>query len=116
VSKYAEFDELIFFAQVKKRPSAFFGKKSLISLRDQLFGMIYAFSTCGHPDALKLFKGFITHYNDKLFLSDRNGYVCWWNHILYISGGMDDMAFDSFFKRFEEYLLEEHKLKLPEVE
>ena len=116
MSNYAEFDELIFFAKVKKRPGLFFGRKSLMSLRDHLFGMIYAFSACGYPDALSLFRGFIECYTDKLFLTDQSGYVCWWNHILYTSGGMDDMAFDSFYRQFEAYLLEEHNLKLSEVE
>ena len=116
MSNYAEFNELTFFAQVKKRPGMFFGRKSLTSLRDQLFGMNYAFSVCGHSDALVLFKGFIEYYNSKLFLTDRNGYVCWWNHFLYTSGGMDDLAFDSFYRQFEAYLLEEHNLKLPEAE
>ena len=59
----------------------FLGRKSLISLRDQLFGMIYVFSACNHPDALKLLKGFIEHYNNQLFLTDQNIYVCWWNHL-----------------------------------
>ena len=94
----------------------FFGRKSLTSLRDQCFGMIYAFSACGHSDALVLFKGFIEYYNSKLFLTNQNGYVCWWNHLLYTSGGMDDLAFDSFYRQFEAYLLGEHNLKLPEVE
>ena len=116
MSNYDKFDELIFFAKVKKRPGIFFGKKSLISLRDQLFGMIYAFSACGHPEALKLFKGFSEYYNNKLFLTDHNGYVCWWNHLLYVSGGMDDLAFDQFFRDFSDYLLKEHNLKLPEIE
>lgn len=52
------------------------GRNSLTSLRDQLFGMTYAFSVCGHPDALKFFKGFIEYYNSKLFINDQNGYVC----------------------------------------
>ena len=116
VSNYAEFDELTFFAKVKKRPGMFFGRKSLTSLRDHLFGMIFAFSACGHSDALKLFKCFIEYYNNELFLADQNGYVCWWNHLLYTSGGMDDWAFDSFYRKFESYLQEEHNLKLPEVE
>ena len=116
MSNYAEFDELTFFAQAKKRPRMFFGRKSLVSLRDHLSGMVYAFSACGHPDALKLFTAFVKSYNDKLFLTDRNGYVCWWNHLLYISGGMDDLAFDSFYRRFEAYLSREHNLMLPKVE
>lgn len=87
-----------------------------MSLRDNLFGMITAFSICGHPDALKLFEDFIKYYNNKLFLTDQNGYVCWWNHLLYISGGMDNLAFDSFYRKFEAFLLEEHNLVLPEVE
>ena len=116
MSSYVEFDELIFFAEVKKRLGMFLGRKSLISLRDQLFGMIYAFSACGYPDALKFFKAFIEYCNNKLFLTDQNGYVCWWNHILYTSGGMDDLAFDQFYRDFSEYLLKEYNLKLPEVE
>ena len=40
-----EFDELNFFAQVKKKPGLFLGKPSILSLRDQLFGMDYAFLT-----------------------------------------------------------------------
>ncbi|MBQ7887056.1 MAG: hypothetical protein IJ313_09215 [Clostridia bacterium] len=111
-----EFNELVFFSKVKRRPGMFFGRKSLISLRDQLGGMIYAFSVCGNPDALKLFKGFVGYYNNWIFHTDRNGYACWWNHLLYISGGMDEIAFDSFFRKFEAYLLEEHNLKLPETE
>ena len=116
MSNCAEFDELIFFAKVKKRPGMYLGRKSLISLRDQLFGMTYAFSVCGHSDVLKLFRGFIEYYNNKLFLTDQNGYVCWWNHILYTSGGIDDLAFDSFYRKFETYLFEEHNLVLSEVE
>ena len=38
------FDELKFFAEVKKQPCLFFGNPSLISLRDQIYGMYYAFS------------------------------------------------------------------------
>lgn len=110
------FDELTFFAKVKKRPGMFLGSKSLISLRDQLFGMSYAFSACGYPDALKLFRAFIEYYNNKLFQTDKNGYACWWNHLLYTSGGMDDEAFDSFYRAFEKYLLENHRMTLPVIE
>ena len=49
-----DFDELKFFADVKKRPGVYFGKPSLLSLRDQLFGMEYTLST-----AIKL-RGFRT--------------------------------------------------------
>jgi len=112
----AAFSELAFFARVRKCPAAYLGRKSLTSLRDQLFGMIHAFSICGHPDAFRLFKGFIEDYNNRLFLTDKNGYVCWWNHLLYTSGGMDDAAFDLFFRRFEAYLQKEHGVMLPEGE
>ena len=116
MSNYAGFDELLFFAQVKKRPGMFFGRKSLIGLRDHLFGMSYAFSECGHSDAMGLYKGFIEYYNHKLFLTDQNGYACWWNHLLYTSGGMDDEAFDLFYREFENYLLEAHDLKMPDIQ
>lgn len=107
------FDELEFFAAVKSRPGLYFGHPSLISLRDHLFGMQYAFSVCGKKDALKYFTGFIEWYNRHLFESDKNGYACWWNHILYTSGNMDELAFSAFFRTFEAYLLEEYDVKLP---
>lgn len=44
---------------------------------------------------------------------DKNGYACWWNYILYISGGFDDQAFFNFFRAFEKYLMDVHKLTLP---
>lgn len=114
MSNHTPFNELDFFAQIKARPGVYLGKKSLLSLRDQLFGMIYAFSVCGKPKALQFFRGFMEDYNRQLFLADQNGYVCWWNHLLYISGSHDDYAFDAFFRAFEAYLLKEHGLSLPE--
>lgn len=109
----AKFDELKFFADMKKRPGIYLGQKSLLSLRDQLFGMNYAFAACGQPDALKYFHGFIEHYHRQLFQHDQSGYVCWWNHMLYTSGNMDSQAFELFFREFESYLLKEYALKLP---
>lgn len=116
MSRYKAFDELTFFSNVKRKPGMYLGKKSFISFRDQLFGMTYAFSACGKPDAMRLFKAFIEYYNQQLFLTDQNSYACWWNHILYTSGGDDNEAFDSFYRSFEAYLLEEHKLVLPIAE
>ena len=110
------FDELTFFAQVKKRTVMYLAGKSLLSLRDHLYGMGYAFSACDRPDALKMFHLFIEYYNSKLLQTDQNGYVCWWNHLMYISGGSDADAFDAFFREFEAYLLNAHHLQLPEVQ
>ena len=110
-----KFDELVFFAQMKKRPGLFLGKASLLSLRDQLFGMGYAFSVCNQEDTLKYFSLFIEWYH-KEKVKDLNGYACWWNHILYISGNNDAYAFDFFFNCFEQYLRDVHNLYLPEVE
>ena len=110
------FDELLFFAKIKKRPGMFLGEKSLLCLRNQLFGMQYAFSACGRPDALKLFMDFVECYHQQLFLTDANGYVCWWNHLLYTSGNHADGALDLFFDKFEAHLLSRHQLKLPEVD
>ena len=108
-----QFDELSFIAQVKKRPGMFLGERSLLSLRDQLFGMEYAFSFYTHENPLKYFREFITWYNKNM--DDTNGYACWWNHILYISGNDDALAFDTYMKYFERYLSEFHNLRLPEV-
>lgn len=109
-----EFDELVFFAQVKKRPGLFLGKPSLLSLRDQLIGMEYAFSFCRQERALKYFRMFVNWYHEEN-MKDRNGYACWWNHILYISGNDDISAFASFFRIFEQYLRDVYDLCLPEV-
>lgn len=109
-----KFDELVFFAQVKKRPGVFLGKLSLLSLRDQLFGMEYAFSFYNQESPLKYFHLFIEWYH-KEKLKDLNGYACWWNHILYICSNNDAYAFESFFNCFEQYLRDEHNLYLPEV-
>lgn len=41
--KTNNFDELNFFAEVKKRPNMFFGKPSILSLRDFIAGMSHAY-------------------------------------------------------------------------
>ena len=109
------FDELKFFADVKKRPGMYLGEKSLKSLRDQLFGMHYAFCACGQCDAMKYSRAFIEWYNTEV-LTDKNGYACWWNHILYTSGNLDSLAFDTFFRKFERFLEEKCGVTLPQTE
>lgn len=111
----SNFNELVFFAQVKKRPGMFLGVPSLISLRDHVFGMEYAFSFCGQANVLKYFRLFIEWYQEEI-IKDLNGYACWWNHILYQCGNDDRLAFESFIMQYEQYLREVHSLYLPEVE
>lgn len=108
------FDELQFFAQVKKRPGAWLGRPSLLSLRDQLFGMRYAFDLCGQKNALKYFFSFVKWYEAGQ-VGNENGFACWWDHMLYISGNNDEQAFDTFFRCFEGYLEEHHGIALPEA-
>ena len=108
------FNELEFFAQVKKRPGMFLGDRSLLSLRTHLFGMDHAFSFYTSQTPLAYFKLFIKWYHEEI-INDLNGYACWWNHILYISGNNDSCAFDSFYNIFERYLRDIHNLCLPEV-
>lgn len=108
------FDELEFFANVKKRPGVYLGMPSLLSLRDQLFGMEYAFSFYTQESPLRHFNSFVTWYHKKI-LKDLNGYACWWNHILYTSGNHDSYAFESFFRIFERYLREIHNVNLTEI-
>ena len=110
----SQFDELVFFAQVKKRPGLFLGKKSLLSFRDQLFGMEYAFSFCRSDSPLVYFNHFRKWYHKEI-IKDMNGYACWWNHLLYISGNDDVYAFDSFFNIFERYLRDVHHVCIPDV-
>ena len=110
----AEFDELVFFAQVKKRPGAFLGEPSLRALRDQLFGMQYAFSFYCRENPLRYFDLFVAWYHKEV-LRDLNEYACWWNHILYISGNVDAYAFETFFRIFEGYLQDLHQIRLPDV-
>ena len=113
-NKETQFDELMFFAQVKKRPGAFLGKPSLLSLRDQLFGMDYAFSFSSPESPLSYFKRFVKWYHEEI-IKDANGYACWWNHILYTSGNNDAYAFESFFRIFEGYLQDKHNVFLPDL-
>lgn len=114
VNTEVKFDELVFFAQVKKMPGAFWGKPSLLSLRDHLFGMEYAFSFCSEEKQLKYFEAFIKWYHEEI-LMDSSAYACWWSHILYTSLSDDANAFESFFGKFEQYLHDVHNLHLPEV-
>ena len=108
------FDELQFFAKVRKMPGVWLGKPSLLSLRDQLFGMRYAFELCGQKDALNYCFSFVKWYEAGQ-VREENGFACWWNHMLYISGNNDEQAFDTFFRYFERYLKECRGLTLPEV-
>ncbi len=104
----------MFFAQMKARPGLYIGRKSLLSLRDYLFGMQHAFSIAYQQNAFVYLKEFIDWYQENK-IHDRNGYACWWNHLLYTSGGCDDQAFDAFFKVFEAYLQKAHGLSLSET-
>ena len=110
----AEFDELMFFGRMKARYGAHIGKKSILSLRDYIGGMEYAFwlmdGTYGH---FKYFGEFIDWYAET-YIQDRNGYAAWWNHLLYTSGNFDNLAFDAFYGCFESFLEEVHHRKLPE--
>lgn len=114
MTELQDFDELMFFAQMKARPGLYIGHTSLLSLRDYLFGMQHAFSIVYQQNAFVYLKQFIDWYHQNQ-LHDNNGYACWWNHILYTSGGDDDQAFHTFFKKFEAYLQKEHGLSLPEA-
>ena len=113
--KKCNFDELAFFADVKNRPGVYFGKPSLLSLRDQLFGMDFAFSYCTSEHPLKYIWLFVKWYHKEV-LEDSNEYACWWNHILYISGNNDEYAFEVFFQKFECYLRDVHNICLPEAD
>ena len=109
-----KFDELSFFAEVKKRPNLLLGKTSIISLRDFIFGMDYAFSACNRENQFKLFRSFTQwYYNNQ---ADKNGYMCWWNHLLFTNGSDDAAAFHSFFRIFEQYLQDVHNVSLSEAE
>lgn len=46
-------------------------------------------------------------------VSDHNGYVIWWNHVLYANGSDEQAVFASFMKAFKRCLLERHGVKLP---
>lgn len=108
------FEELTFFAQMKKRPGLYLGKPSLLSLRDHLFGMEHAFSYTASENPLSYFRSFVCWYHETI-LGDKNGYACWWNHLLYTSGNDDRLAFEAFYSSFEVYLMNVHHISLPEV-
>ncbi len=109
------FDELLFFAKVKKSPGFYFGKPSLISFRDFLFGMVHAFSFCFNESQFNYFYSF-TQWYEKEYIKDIDTYACWWNHLLYTNGNDDKLAFNMFFKYFEEYLHQVHNITLPNVD
>lgn len=92
----SKWEELMLFAQIKARPGLWLGEKSLLSLRDHLFGMQHAFRLCLHEDPMEYLSGFIEWYQGRV-IGDFNGYASWWNHILYTSGNRDAEAFDEFF-------------------
>ena len=115
MEKGCGFDELMFFAQMKAKPGLFIGRKSIISLRDYLHGMGHAFRYSGEGEIPRYFSAFAKWYIDAK-IGCWDGYACWWNHILYICGNHDDMAFDCFFSSFESYLMEQYGLSLPEAE
>lgn len=105
-------DELQFLSSVKARPGMYFGRKSLLGLRDLLCGMELGANVLKDENEPRVtlfplfFKGFVPWYLER-FVKDQNGYAAWWNHLLYISGNHDDCAFDSCFRYFEKYLNEE---------
>ncbi len=125
-SLHESFNELLFFAVVKRAPGVFLGDKNFMSMRDQLFGMRYAFEICGQVDKLKYFNGFPEWYNEKyLYRRDAeeewqktalNGYECWWGHIFYTGMSLPQSAFNVFFHEFEKYLEETHGVYLPVIE
>ena len=106
------FNELTFFSELKKRPGMYLGSPSLLSLRDNLYGMDYAFSFCSEDSPLRYFRAFIDWYHTGV-LDDANGYACWWNHLLYTSGNDDRIAFKRFFDEFERFLRDVYNVNLP---
>lgn len=111
----SKFDELELFAKIKRRPGMYFGTKSILFLHIFLSGVICGTFLAGQDYEFHYFHGFNDWYMNKKNVTDKNGYVIWWNHILYTSGNYDSEAFDIFFKYFEEYLLEQYNITLPEV-
>ena len=115
MSMDSTFDELEFFAKMKTKKYAalHLGKSSLMSFRDHYFGMEDAFSFYTKESPFVYFHAFQTWYLEEV-IRDLNGYACWWNHILYISGNDDVYAYEQFFDLFERYLLTVHHITLPE--
>ena len=109
-----DFDELKFFAELKKRPGMYCRVPSLYSLRDYLTGMEYAFAFSFDDSPLRYFNAFVNRYQNEI-IKDTNGYACWWNHLLYICGNDDREALERFFAEFEQYLRNEHQTGLPTV-
>ena len=98
------FDELKFFAEIKKRPGMFLGSKSINLLVAYINGIRH-----------HAYDNFNDWYMKKHKIEDKNGYVIWWNHILYVCANSDYHAFDRFISEFEEYIAEIYNVKLPEV-
>ena len=115
-------NELQLISRIKEKPYLYFGRRSLVGLRDFLFGVrVGANAAPERPGeavtALPYYHAFIDEYSKALWQREgRNGYVCWWNHMLYVAGGSDATAFDVFFHAFERWLREERGAALPAVD
>ena len=110
------FDELKFFAEIKKRPGMFLGSKSINLLVAYINGIgHHAYVNNPYISPVLIYDNFNDWYMKKHKIEDKNGYVIWWNHILYVCANSDYHAFDRFISEFEEYIAEIYNVKLPEV-
>ncbi|MBP3923327.1 MAG: hypothetical protein J6D27_10205 [Ruminiclostridium sp.] len=112
------FNELEFFAHIKKRPGMYFGEPSLFFMRNYILGMQHAFSFCGYQDKFKYFHLFTEWYQENVINDERgyqNGYANWYTHLMYVTACHDKEALERFLREFERYLEEVHNISLPEV-
>ena len=106
-------NELQLLSRLKDRPELYLGRRSLIGLRDFLNGVRIGANAFREEigeaaPVVPNYDAFIEAYSADLWRREgRNGYVCWWNHMLYVAGGDDALAFDTFFHCFEAWLRDE---------
>ena len=108
-----EFNELRFWAKIKKRPELYLGQRSIVRLDIFIKGISYALNY--NHDTFSYFNGFDDWYMEKQKADIRNGYVDRKSVVQGINGNQDDVAFDFFIRYFEKYLKEIHNVTLPDV-
>lgn len=94
----------------------FLGSKSINLLVAYINGIRHhAYVNNPYISPVPIYDNFNDWYMKKHKIEDKNGYVIWRNHILYVCANSDYHAFDRFISEFEEYIAEIYNVKLPEL-
>lgn len=105
-----KFDELEILSDIRKNPDIYIGEKSFTRFMTFTSGLYRAMYNVEHHS---YFSKFNDWYMKKYNITDGNGYVIYWNNILYVCEYNQSNAFDRFFNEFEVFLAEVYNKKFP---